>query len=237
MKQYLRLRSFKAISFDLDDTLYHNTPYLQLATDKFFTFLNQDYPKTQTLTPKDWLAIKHHLFELHPELKHDTSAARYAMVHDGLMSLGYQEREASEGAQKSMACFHFYRSDFIIDAKVLAILKQLAESVTLIGISNGNVDASRIGLSESLAFVQYPGHGVKMKPHGDMFALACQRLGIASAELLHVGDHQLADVSGARRAGCQSVWFNPEQLPLTRRVGCILPHVELSDLNQLLNLV
>jgi FMN hydrolase / 5-amino-6-(5-phospho-D-ribitylamino)uracil phosphatase len=237
MKQYLRLRAFKAISFDLDDTLYHNTPYLQLATDHFFTFLNQNYPKTQSLQAQDWHKIKLDLFGLHPELIHDTSAARYAMVHYGLMNLGYRESDASEGAQKSMNCFHFYRSDFTLDDKTLNLLKQLAESVTLIGISNGNVDASRIGLSESLAFVQHPGHGVKMKPHGDMFELACQRLNISPLELLHVGDHQMADVSGARRAGCQSVWFNPEKQPLTRRADSILPHVELDDLNLLLNLV
>ncbi|MGL6123896.1 MAG: HAD-IA family hydrolase, partial [Shewanella sp.] len=108
----------------------------------------------------------------------------------------------------------------------------------LVGITNGNVDAERIGLGETFEFVLHPGHGVQMKPAKDMFELACSRLKIAPQHLLHVGDSMNADVRGARLAGCQSVWLNPsfgQQASLP--IAVLLPHLEITQLDALLELL
>jgi len=47
------------------------------------------------------------------------------------------------------------------------------------------------------------------KPDPRIFALACDRLGVAPADVLHVGDIFAIDVVGARRAGCDAVLFDP----------------------------
>ncbi|MGL5147408.1 MAG: HAD-IA family hydrolase, partial [Plesiomonas shigelloides] len=88
--------------------------------------------------------------------------------------------------------------------------------------------------AEYLTFVIQTGDGLKMKPHEDLFILACQRLAIAPAALLHVGDSHHADVQGAIRAGCMAALLNPPfgqstSLPLESP----LPHLQLQDLQSL----
>jgi len=173
-----------------------------------------------------------------PILAHDTTAARIATLHHGLSLLGYSESEAKRGAEEGLACFYFHRSHFQVSDDVLALLARLSAHFRLIGITNGNVDAERIGLGEVFEFVLHPGCGVRMKPAKDMFSLACERLNIGLDQLLHVGDSMNADVRGARLAGCQSVWLNPSfgrvaSLP----IAAILPHMEIATLDSLLEML
>ncbi|MGL5390279.1 MAG: HAD hydrolase-like protein, partial [Shewanella sp.] len=66
----------------------------------------------------------------------------------------------------------------------------------------------------------------------------CDRLGVPLGQLLHVGDSLHADVGGARRAGCQSVWLNPAagQQAIAPSFG-LLPHLEITSLESLLGLL
>jgi putative hydrolase of the HAD superfamily len=235
--QYQRLQPFKAISFDLDDTLYNNLPYVVHASEQLFELINRSYPATMAWNSTQWQQLKHHLFTLRPELAHDTSAARYAMLHQGLLHFGYSEIDASQGAQLGMDCFHYHRSDFTVASEVLTVLQKLGQYYPLIGITNGNVDSKRIGLSDVMQFVLHPGHGIKMKPHSDMFTLACKQLAITPAQLLHIGDHPSSDIAGAKMAGCQSVWLNPCMQQRHKKAQTVLPHIEINQLDLLLELL
>jgi FMN phosphatase YigB (HAD superfamily) len=237
MIQYQRLQPFSAISFDLDDTLYNNLPYVLHASDELFSLINQTYPATTAWGADQWQQLKHQLFIHHPELVHDTTAARYAMLRQGLLHFGYSEVEASKGAQDGMACFTHHRSNFTVDNNVLQVLERLSQRYQLIGITNGNVDSQRIGLDKVMKFVLHPGHGVKMKPAADMFSLACRQLDIKPAALLHVGDHPLSDIAGAKMAGCQTVWLNPCMQQRHKKAQPVLPHIEIDHLDLLLGLL
>jgi putative hydrolase of the HAD superfamily len=46
------------------------------------------------------------------------------------------------------------------------------------------------------------------KPHPDLFRTVEQRTGVASASILHIGDHPVDDVEGARGAGWRSVFLD-----------------------------
>ena len=234
MRCYLRPQHIQAISFDLDDTLYDNLPHILNAEAELVTFLQQAYPLSRVWQTHDWRSLKLQLLQQHRELAHDTSAARLATLRQGLIQLGYSVMEAERGAEQGLACFYFHRSNFRVSDEVLLLLKRLSEHFRLVGITNGNVDAERIGLGDAFEFVLHPGSGVQMKPAKDMFELACLRLNIAPQHLLHVGDNMNADVRGARLAGCQSVWLNPsfgrnDLLPITT----LLPHLEIASLDAL----
>ncbi len=43
------------------------------------------------------------------------------------------------------------------------------------------------------------------KPEPEIFRLACRRLNLPADQLLHVGDHPVNDVEGARAIGCQAL--------------------------------
>jgi FMN phosphatase YigB (HAD superfamily) len=54
MKYYRAIKPFKAISFDLDDTLYDNHSIIIKANQAIIEHLNQTYPELAELTEKQW---------------------------------------------------------------------------------------------------------------------------------------------------------------------------------------
>ncbi|MBU5894779.1 HAD hydrolase-like protein, partial [Vibrio cholerae O1] len=61
-----------------------------------------------------------------------------------------------------------------------------------------------------------------------------ERLAIAPAHILHVGDDLTTDVAGALRAGFQACWINDRQGSLMQAAdGRLLPHIEVSQLASL----
>ena len=54
MKFYRPLKPFKAISFDLDDTLYDNRPIIKKAEKDFIVYLNETYAELSELNAHQW---------------------------------------------------------------------------------------------------------------------------------------------------------------------------------------
>ncbi|KFZ37740.1 HAD family hydrolase [Shewanella mangrovi] len=238
MQCFQRLQPFQAISFDLDDTLYNNQPIIQAAEQAMQQWLHQHFPASEQWCFADWRQCKLQLFAREPALMHDTSAARVAMLQAGLQQLGYSAQQAESGAAEGLAYFSYCRSDFSVPSKVVSLLKQLQRHYRLIGVTNGNVDHQRIGLGDVLEFVLHPGQGIRMKPHTDMFTQAEQKLALPLAQLLHVGDHPVTDVEGARRAGAQAIWLAPAYGQQTvKPLGTLLPHWRIEHLSQLATLL
>lgn len=234
MKVYLRPHTFSAISFDLDDTLYDNGPIIKAAEQSLLHFLHASYPETQRWQRADWLSLKQQLIRDSPELAHDTTAARLIMLEQGLLRLGYSRSESAVGASAGLSHFLESRSGFEISKPVIDLLELLGKQYPLIGITNGNVDADKIGLGSIFKFVLHPGDGTRMKPYPDMFYHGCRKLDIPLHSLLHVGDSQSSDVVGARRAGCQSVWLNPSFNRQPKlRPDQQLPHIEIDNIADL----
>ncbi|MEC4726168.1 HAD-IA family hydrolase [Shewanella sp. D64] len=234
MRCYINPNKIGAISFDLDDTLYDNRPIILRAEAELERFMHHAYPLTTQFKRVDWFAFKRNLLKGRPELCHDTGLARIVVLTQGLCHLGYSIEEAEIGARKGLNCFLKHRSDFTVSKPVLALLQALAQKYPLVGITNGNVDAERIGLDSLLDFVLSPGDGLRMKPAPDMFNIAIDRLNISATNLLHVGDSHSSDVMGARLAGCQSVWLNPGfGVTEAGEVKGSLPHIEISNIEEL----
>jgi FMN hydrolase / 5-amino-6-(5-phospho-D-ribitylamino)uracil phosphatase len=238
MRCYIRPRPFSVLSFDLDDTLYDNGPYIQRANEAFLGLLQQTFPASHGWSLQAWHDERDALVREQPQLVHDISELRWHTVRRALRAMGLNETVAVSGADRALECFLHHRSDFRVAAAVLQLLDELAGRYRLIGITNGNVDYRRIGLGDALQFVLHPGNGLRMKPFSDLFTQACDRLQLAPAGLLHVGDSIEADVQGARLGGCQAAWLNPQfgrQLPQAP-VG-LLPQLELAQLQELSSLL
>ena len=242
MKFYRRLSEIKAISFDLDDTLYSNKPVMQLIEQKMIAYFarlsilssitpNQNKP----LDIKFWYHFRRQAILNQPDLVHDVVKVRLISYQLGFVSLGLAEAVAQQQAQAALDYFIELRSDFIVPNKSIKLLESLSHKVALIAISNGNVDTKAIGISQYFQHVyhagwQDDGNLLKQKPESDMFTLACQQLSIKPQQLLHVGDCGNADIKGALLAGCQTAWLSCYDVgkPIT-----VLPHIELNELSLL----
>jgi putative hydrolase of the HAD superfamily len=72
------------------------------------------------------------------------------------------------------------------------------------------------------------------KPDGRIFAAAARRLGLAPAQVLHVGDDAALDVLGALGAGMQAVWVNRERQTWQHEAQ---PHATVTHLGELCDLL
>lgn len=242
MKFYRRLTEIKAISFDLDDTLYSNKPVMQVIGKKMIAYFSHLPILQKSMSdqhkPLDahfWSHFRHQALLKEPDLAHDVVKVRLVSYQLGFMSLGLADDIAQIQAQAALDYFIELRSDFTVPEQSKKFLANLSEKYPLIAISNGNVDTKALGLSQYFQHIYHAGWQVdgrllKQKPAGDMFTVACQQLAIKPSELLHVGDCGRADIQGALRAGCQAAWLSCYDVgqPIA-----VLPHIELNKLIQL----
>ena len=235
MKYYRAMKPFKAISFDLDDTLYDNHPVIEKANQSIIKHLNTTYPELAELTEKQWSLYKDIEAAEFPEVKHDVSLWRIKTLTRIMVIYGIPEFKAIDYARHAFAEFIKLRSDFVVPQESLQLLSKLAQTYPVIAITNGNVDEFQIQLDDKFKFILKAGNGFKSKPEADLFIEAARRLDIEVSDILHVGDHLISDVYGAQNNGAQAVWFNPNKQSLNGAM--LLPTVEISRLDQLYKLL
>jgi FMN hydrolase / 5-amino-6-(5-phospho-D-ribitylamino)uracil phosphatase len=66
---------------------------------------------------------------------------------------------------------------------------------------------AELGWQDALPLCADSGKLGMEKPESPIFLWAAERLGVAPAQIVHVGDSWAADVEGAVRAGMRAVWF------------------------------
>lgn len=242
MKIYKRLQPFKVISFDLDDTLYDNLPIIKNAEMAQRTFLNQHCPEAQHVERSYWLSLRKQLLTQQPALQHDIGKLRLHVLELGIKQLGYSTCAAQDISEAAFSAFLTARNQITISPQVVALLNALKNKYKLIAITNGNANIHQIGLSQQFEFALAAGQKrsdnrelMKMKPSTDMFDYASSTLAINKQDILHIGDSLSSDVNGALRSGCQAIWLNEKSTAITN--AKLLPHLEMTQLNQLQHLL
>ena len=235
MQFFRRLQDIRAISFDLDDTLYDNRPVIENAEQWMVDHMRDRYLASAMYDRAWWLQLKHELQRADPSLHDDVSRCRLMMLEVCLQRGGMAESQAKQEAKQVFAEFLEVRSQVVVPAESIEVLKQLSRHFPLVVITNGNVLLERIGLDGHFKHVLKAGNGRKMKPAPDMFRLMAAQLKLRPQQILHVGDDVTTDIFGAIRNGYQAAWIN-NQGPDWRTLHT-LPHLMLQDIRDLLTLL
>jgi len=205
----------KALSFDLDDTLWECAPAMKKAETAFLEYLKQHYPKQmQCYTFEQYTQEKIAFMRANTPLKGDVTRMRIAFVKDLLQGVDDLEHQALE-------CFKFFyqkRSEVILYPDTLKTLETLTELYPLAALTNGNADLKQIGIAHLFKKVICASLEKPAKPDPYMFDQTCAAFNIQSHELLHIGDNPETDIQGAKLAGVKTLWINrhamtwPEEL-------------------------
>ena len=218
----------RAISLDLDDTLWPIWPTIARAETSLQDWLSARAPATAALMTDP--AVRHALREqaqlLHPAIGHQLSALRTEMIRLALA------RCAEDLALAEPAYEVFFEARLQVDLfdDALPALTALAARYPLVALSNGNADVNRMGLghffSASLS-AERLGFG---KPDARIFEAAALAVGVQAHEVLHIGDDAALDVLGALASGMQTVWVNREDHLWTHEAR---PHETVTRLDEL----
>jgi putative hydrolase of the HAD superfamily len=195
----------RAISLDLDDTLWPIWPVIERAEAALHAYLDAHCPRTAAAYPVPRMrALREQVAHEHPHLAHDFTAQR-------LICLERAMRDSDDDpahAQPAFEALYVERNRITFYDDALPALEALGARYPLAALTNGNADLQRIGISERFAVrVAARDMGIA-KPERAIFEHTAQALGVAMGEVLHVGDDPWLDVDGAARAGMRTCWVN-----------------------------
>ncbi|MBU2897557.1 5-amino-6-(5-phospho-D-ribitylamino)uracil phosphatase YigB [Vibrio hepatarius] len=234
MRFFRPLAAIHAMTFDLDDTLYDNHPVIKRLETEFALWLHKFHPISTTQPMSWWHKLKNELVREDSWLANDLSLWRYKQIETGLFRLGYKADQAKQAAEEAMQQVSHLRSDFEAPWQTHQVMEDLAKCIPLVAITNGNVDVERIGLANYFSLILKSGRDGYAKPNRQLFDKAVEHLQLPSYKVLHVGDHLLSDVQGAKNSGLQACWFNDQCTLLTKHSSArVLPDVEISSLTEL----
>jgi FMN hydrolase / 5-amino-6-(5-phospho-D-ribitylamino)uracil phosphatase len=214
----LNLEKIKAISFDLDDTLWPIWPVIERAEKALVSWLSVHAPMTAALfsSPSALREIREYMHDVvikkKPDIAHDLSAIRKESIRLAL----YRAKDDPLLADAAFDVFFAERNRVEYYEDAIPCVSTLAKRYPLISLSNGNAQLHLVGLDSIFkAAVSAKTVGVA-KPDRRIFQAAADAAGVQMHEVLHVGDDEALDVLGAQGAGMQAVWLN--------RQGKLWPH-------------
>ena len=224
----LDIAKVKAISFDLDDTLWPIWPTIERAEQALLDWLGSYAPMAAALfaNPGALREIRDELGAARPDLKHDLSALRREAIRVSLERAG----ENPLLAEPAFEVFFAERQRVTLYHDAGGALDFLSARFPLVSISNGNADLERVGLAGYFqAAISAREFGVG-KPDPRIFHAAAGALNLRPQDVLHVGDDATLDALGALNAGMQTAWLNRADHLWPHEAT---PHVTLTSLDDL----
>jgi 2-haloalkanoic acid dehalogenase type II len=195
----------RAITLDLDDTLWPIWPVIEKAEAALHDFLCERCPKTAEAFPIPRMReLRERIALEHPQFAHDFTRQRKLSLAHALRTAGEDEIHVEDAFTAFYAARN--RIEFYPDA--MFALQRLAARWPVVALTNGNADLARIGIAHHFRACVTARESGHAKPDAPIFHAACERLGVAAHEVLHVGDDPLLDVHGAREAGMRTCWIN-----------------------------
>lgn len=227
----LDISKIKAISLDLDDTLWPIWPTIERAEKALHDWMVAHAPMAGALfsSPQALREIREYMGASRPDLKSDLSALRRESIRLALYRAGENPLLADEAFEVFFA--ERQRVTLFDDAR--PALEFLCARFPLVSLSNGNADLDRVGLAPYFkAAISARAFGVG-KPDPRIFHAAAGAVDLTPDDVLHVGDDATLDVLGAINAGMQAAWVNRADHLWPHET---VPHVTLGNLSELCEL-
>jgi FMN hydrolase / 5-amino-6-(5-phospho-D-ribitylamino)uracil phosphatase len=214
--------TLRALTLDLDDTLWPVGPTLVAAENALHAWLAQHAPATSARFPLE--AMRQHrarIGQQHPHLAHDMSALRVLSLRETLAESG----DDPALAEPAFDTFFAARQRVTLFDDVALALDRLSARWPLVALTNGNAELEATGLSRWFSgYISARGCGVA-KPDPRIFHAACAHLGCEPGQVLHIGDDHALDVLGARAAGLHTAWVCREAAEAVEAVEADAPPI------------
>lgn len=227
----MSLGAIRAITLDLDDTLWPIEPVMLRAEERLDMWIKTHCPRAAEKYPIAAMReLRDRIAQENPHVSHDFTAQRKLSLQAALLPHGYEDTHVDDAFTE----FYAARNEIECYPDSWAALERLAAIYPLVSITNGNADLDKIGMAHFFTHViTARGCGIA-KPDAGIFDLARSKLGVEPHDILHVGDDPQLDVIGAQAAGLRTAWINRTGATWTHDVK---PDVVVHDLGELADLL
>ncbi|MFA6232323.1 MAG: HAD family hydrolase [Rhodanobacter sp.] len=206
----------RALTLDLDNTLWPVLPALQRADHAVDAWLQQHHPEVARAWPVDAMReLRARVAAERLDLAHDFTSQRQLTLQHAFASCGIAEAPIDT----LWEIYFAQRNSVELYPDSLPALQRIRARWPLASLTNGNADLGRIGIDSLFSHhVCARDHGMA-KPDASIFKAAVELLGVAAEHVLHVGDDPLMDMVGARDAGLRTAWINRDAQPWPTELG------------------
>ncbi|MGI9232333.1 MAG: HAD family hydrolase [Woeseiaceae bacterium] len=199
------MNGIRTITLDLDDTLWAIHPVIRRAEERLYAWISEHYPRiTELYSREDILSLRSEVVAEFRDRSHDLTFLRRTILTRIGEAAGYDATYVDD----AFAVFDDVRNDVTLFPEARPALVALRERFVLIAVTNGNANLEKIGIRDLFDGVVSAAIAGAAKPDRPIFDMAVEVGGASAEETLHVGDHPLFDVHGARDAGLRAVWVN-----------------------------
>ncbi|PTI30575.1 HAD family hydrolase [Mammaliicoccus vitulinus] len=217
---------FKAIIFDLDDTLINRN---HAVTEIFKLFYNKYYLKNDIhdidLMMNDFIKLDKKYYGKDEKDK----------IFKNII-LKYPLNQSINIDNINSFWNNNFPNCFKPDIKTIQLLNTLSKSHKIALVTNG----TSLRQSQKLINSNLKKHfeviiiseevGVS-KPNAEIFKKALNKLELSSEKCLYVGDHLINDIQGSQNAGLKSCWYNPNNIINKTKIK---PDFVITNLEELL---
>lgn len=204
-----KARPIRAITLDLDDTLWPCEPTFRRAERLTHEWLAARAPEVAAAWSIE--RLRERRFAIHaarPELRFDFVTLRRLALQEAFRDTGADDAQSASIIEGVIDVYTTARNEVELYPEVRGCLERLSTRYRIASLSNGNACLIRVGLDHLFhTAVAAHTHGTG-KPDPAVFHMACRELGCEPDEVVHVGDDIELDIGGARAAGVRAVWLN-----------------------------
>jgi putative hydrolase of the HAD superfamily len=231
MRLYCTPGEIRALTFDLDDTLYDNHPVIE-AADSWYSSMLRYHPYLRGVAAGEMIpSIRSEIKHEDPALESDVTLFRTEVLRRLFMRLGVSSEQAQSEAELQVCRFIHVRSSFMVPKKSFRILRQLRQRYPMAALTNGNVDVERIGLRSCFSYCLRADRRLQAKPDPSLFLEASKLLDTPPEYIMHIGDDPVTDIYGAGSAGLRTCMLGTGVFHDKMK---LLPDLEISRLEELI---
>lgn len=198
--------TLRAITIDLDETLWPVGPVIAKAEAALTAWMLAHAPAVAERFPPPAMRILRDqiIAQVAPHRRSDIGHVRRTAIAHALTSVGDDPAKAHQ----AYAVFDAARQEVELFDDAMPALLALGARYPIFALSNGTADIHRTGLGRHFVGALSAAELGFGKPDIRIFHAACERLGCAPGEVLHIGDDAELDVEGALAAGLKAIWVN-----------------------------
>ncbi len=200
-------QTIKVLSFDLDDTLWPCFPTIKRAEQLLYQWLSDQVPViTQHYDVYQLREKRRLLLNNHSDLAHDLTQLRIKSFE----MLADEFELSSDWIKPAFKIFYEARQQVTLFDDVKPVLDELNEEFKLVSLTNGNASTVETGVDHWFDFALNSASVGKLKSEPDIYRQVQKLANIEARQMVHIGDHPLQDISGAKSAGVFAIWLNRE---------------------------